>query len=386
MAGKRGFGEVEERKNAKTKKRTGFRARYTGPDVARHSMTFTTKKDAEAWLIAEEALIARGLWTAPRSRTTARALTVQEYADANLSDRTLSPRTREEYDSYIRRFVSCQPLGRMALKSVTSTEVRVWLGNVRSATGPTMAARVYGFVGSVFNAAYRDGLIDRTPFTVRGASNAPRQREKVIATPSEVVALVEHVPERFRALVLVTAWGGLRSGEARALARRDVDLKAGTVTVRRQVQQVRGEGQVLREPKTSAAIRTLHLPEVAVAALADHLTKFSQPGRDGLVFPSSVGTPISQTALTETWDRARCAIGRPELRFHDLRATAATRAAQFGATGAELMARFGWSTAAVAMRYVTAMQDRDAGIARSMDALAAGGEAEYQSGARALTR
>ena len=49
MAEKRGFGEIERLPSGRV------RARYTGPDLRRHSapITFETKLDAEAWLVDE---------------------------------------------------------------------------------------------------------------------------------------------------------------------------------------------------------------------------------------------------------------------------------------------------------------------------------------------
>ncbi len=64
---RRGFGNTERRKNARTGKTTGWRARYFGPDEGRYHQTFTTKIDAEAWLHSEEALIARGSGSRPTS-------------------------------------------------------------------------------------------------------------------------------------------------------------------------------------------------------------------------------------------------------------------------------------------------------------------------------
>jgi hypothetical protein len=143
----------------------------------------------------------------------------------NLELRRLSPRTAEEYQSYLRWFVEGQPLGRMPIASVTSAMVGSWLAEVRASMGALMVARVYSFVSSVFNAAVRDGVIDRMPCTVRGASNAPWAAPKTIASPDEVAALMQVVPDRYRALVSYrpasTCWlpglgkgGGQRVGEA----------------------------------------------------------------------------------------------------------------------------------------------------------------------------
>lgn len=369
MTEKRGFGMVERRKNARTGKTTGFRARYVGPDTAKHSLTFSAKVDAEAWLSREEGLIARGEWTPPGWRTVAVTITVDKYAEQNLALRRLSPRSREEYDRYRERFITDKPIGAAGLRSVTSMEVMEWLTDVRASTGPTMAARVYGFLSSIFNAAVRDGLLDRSPCTVRGASNAPRASAKAVASPTEVAALLGYLPQRYRVMVLVAAWSGLRSGELRNLRRRDVDVAGGTVSVHSQVQNLRGQGKVVRDVKTAAARRVVALPPAVTSALEAQLDDGAQPGPDGLVFPSTVGTPISQSTFWEAWNKARKAIVRPDLRLHDLRTTAATLAAGTGATIAELMARLGHTTPNAAMRYQTAVQGADARIAGALDGL-----------------
>jgi hypothetical protein len=66
---KRGLGMIERRTSASTGTTTGYRARYMGPDLQRHSRTFTAKRDAEAWLAIEERLISRDEWRPPKLGT-----------------------------------------------------------------------------------------------------------------------------------------------------------------------------------------------------------------------------------------------------------------------------------------------------------------------------
>lgn len=361
---RRNFGEIEARSSGT------FRARYTGPDLQRHARTFSESMAAQGWLFDEAKLIERDEWTPPEYRSVAVHLTVNQYVALQLPSRRLAPRTREEYDSYLKRFVTDDVLGRMALRSVTSLDVMAWWGRVQAATGEVHASNVYGFVASIFNAAVEDKSIEASPCRIKNAADAPRQSPKTAATPAEVAAVVAAVPERYRALVLVAAWGGLRSGELRNLRRQDVDLAAGTVSVRQQVQNVREQGLVVRDVKSKAAVRTVYLPRHVVAVLAHQMTR-AQWGRDGLVFPSTVGTPIAQAVLWRVWDKARRSIGRPDLRFHDLRHTAAILAAQTGATVAELQARLGHATPAAAMTYQHAVDGADAVIAARLEGLAA---------------
>ena len=51
------------------------------------------------------------------------------------------------------------------------------------------------------------------------------------------------------------------------------------------------------------------------------------------------------------WEKARAAIGKPNLRVHDLRHVGAVLAAQSGATTAELMHRLGHTTPQMALKY-----------------------------------
>jgi integrase len=72
------------------------------------------------------------------------------------------------------------------------------------------------------------------------------------------------------------------------------------------------------------------------------------------------------------WEKARAAIGKPNLRVHDLRHVGAVLAAQSGATTAELMHRLGHTTAVMALRYQHVGEGRDAEIAERLSKLAAG--------------
>ena len=57
------------------------------------------------------------------------------------------------------------------------------------------------------------------------------------------------------------------------------------------------------------------------------------------------------STLMKPFRRARAAAGRPDLRWHDLRHTAATMAKKVGAPDRVLMNRFGHSTNAASLRY-----------------------------------
>jgi integrase len=186
---------------------------------------------------------------------------------------------------------------------------------------------------------------------------------------------VEEMPPRYRALVLLAAWCGLRIGELAELRRRDVDIARGLLHVTRGVVRVEGEVSV-GTPKSDAGVRTVTVPPHLRPMLADHMRTHVGPDRDALVF-ASVKDPniqVHPNTIYRRWHPAREKIGRPDLRIHDLRHTGAVLAAQTGATLAELMARIGHSTPQAALRYQHAARGRDAAIADALSGMAAAHE------------
>src|SRR6187551_2462764 len=96
VARRRGFVAIEKLGSGR------YRARYTGPDLKKHSapITFDTKLDAEGWLVDERRLIQSGEWLPPshrRQKAPLTELTFGEYAETWWQERTLKPTTRMHY-------------------------------------------------------------------------------------------------------------------------------------------------------------------------------------------------------------------------------------------------------------------------------------------------
>ena len=112
------------------------------------------------------------------------------------------------------------------------------------------------------NAAVEDELIDINPVKVKAAAQAQVSRERdVPPLPIPVLFLVaDAMPERLRLGVLLGGVLGMRSGEVRALQRRDFQLSANppTVTVSRSVKEAEGKVEIGAVKKM--CIRDRHEP------------------------------------------------------------------------------------------------------------------------------
>lgn len=345
-------------------------AGYIGPDLALHrpASTFETLLDARAWLADERRLIDAGTWTAPAVRSRTAPATLAAYAEPWLAERNLKPRTRYLYRRLLDQKI-LPDLGSVPLKAINGLTVREWYAKLDPAF-PTRRAHAYALLRTILGSAVADELILANPCHIRGAGSSKRVHKIKPATLAELEAIMAALPPRYRVMILLASWCAMRWGELIELRRKDLDLKAGKIKIRRAAGVV--EGQVIvGEPKSEAGVRDVAIPPHLLPLLRDHIAEHAGWGRDGLVFPAAQsGEQIGHGTFFKTWDAARKIAGRPDLRFHDLRHTGAVMAAMSGATLAELMGRLGHTTPAMAIRYQHVAEDRDAEIARRLSAMA----------------
>lgn len=349
-----------------------IQASYTGPDLRRHlaPTTFSDRMTATVWLANVRRTIEDGTWS-PYSAD-ASPESFGDYARQWLQGRTLKPRTREHYAKLLNGRILPE-FGGSPLKAITPPRVRQWFEAQGDAT-PTARAHAYALLRTILQSALEDELITANPCRVRGGSTVKRAKAIRPATLAELEVIAEQMPERLRAMVMLAAWCALRFGELAELRRQDIDMVAGVVRVRRGVTRVAGV-PVVGTPKSTAGIRDVAIPPHLLPMMQGHLDRFTGGGGKALLFPAADGRNYSPGALDHHWHRAREAAGRPDLRFHDLRHTGAVLAASTGATLAELMARLGHTSPAMAMRYQHAAQDRDRAIAEALSGIARGGSA-----------
>ncbi len=368
MAGKRSFGSIRQLPSGR------WQARYATPFgvTIAAPKTFAAKLHAEAWLAHRKREIDAQLWNphaVSRRRDTFAAYSASWLASRTARGSALRPRTREMYQSILDHFLLPE-FGDHDLREISPAEVREWYSRTLT-NRPTLRAHTYGLLRTILATALSDELIDANPCRIRGAGQTTRVRQIVPATVAELAELTAAMPERLQLAVPLASWCALRFGEMIELRRKDIDLQAEVIRVRRAVVRVKG-GHIVADPKSQAGIRDVAIPPHLLPMIRDHLAEHTAPGRDGLLFPSTRygGRHLSMTALYRSWTKARAAAGRPDLRWHDLRHSGAVLAAATGASLAELMARLGHSTHKAALRYQHAAAGRDREIAALLSKLA----------------
>ena len=165
----------------------------------------------------------------------------------------------------------------------------------------------------------------------------------MILDVAEVGELAATIDERFKALVLISAWCGLRWGEVTELQRKDFSADCALVTVERGV--VHRDGKcIVDTPKSKKGRRVVTPPHIR-PAIKHHLTTYVGKESDALVFSPDRSCHLSDKTFRRYFTAALTSIGRdgkkkPRPAIHDLRHFAGTQTARVGNL-VETMGRLG---------------------------------------------
>jgi integrase len=344
--------------------KTTYRVRYRDPAGGQRSKVFARKADAQRFLNETETAKARGTWTDP---SLGRVLFRDWLGEWWATTTNLRASTRERDESLLRR-LALSRFGDAPLAAISQRDVRAWVAELSAGPlAPATVQKAYQLLGKVMGAAVDAGMLAQSPCRRVPLPKVEREEMRFL-TPAEVATLADAIQPRYRALVLVGAYGGLRIGELAGLRRSRVDLLRGTVTVAEIVVEVRGVLH-MGPPKTRASRRTVGLPRFVVEELAAHLAEPGDP--EAFVFTAPEGGPLRvHNFRARVWRPATRAAGLDGLRIHDLRHTAVALWIAAGANPKEVAARAGHASVSFTLdRYGHLYPEADTALRDRLDAL-----------------
>ena len=359
-------------------------ARWRDPDGTQRARRFDTEKAAQDHLVVVNADQRRGLSKAP-TRAPILSIVADEWLESAVN---LSPVTFRTYTRDLNAYI-LPTFGNVRTDRIEARAVQRWIATELKRLAPITVHRHYRTLRTLMGFARRMGYITENPCDNVTPPKVGRTDVRIL-TVDQVNAIADNINPRYRALVLLAAYGGLRWGEVVGLRRTDVD--GAKVTVAGQLQNIDGDW-VRLEPKW-ASRRTVVMPESIAVELAAHLDEFTGPEPGDLVFTNERGAPVGGSFRGNVWGPAcvkaglateewikpkhRGNRGRYEYRrrisgaprFHDLRHTAASLAIATGAHPKAIQTRLGHSTIAMTMDlYGHLMEGMDAQLAADLDVL-----------------
>ncbi len=260
--------------------------------------------------------------------------------------------------------------GSMTLATITPMHVRLWIAAlIEKGLAPATVHACYVLLSGIMKAAAVEGIVAHSPCRNVTLPRIPRA-EQAFLTEEQVEQVAQATPVRYRPMIFVAAYTGLRWGELVGLRATRLDLDRGFLRVEETLIEVNGVISAKPYPKTAAARRQLALPQFLVRELRDHLARLQVP-LDGLVFTGQRGRPLGRGYFRkEIWLPAVHAAGlSPPPRFHDLRHTHAAFLIADNAPMLALKERLGHSSVKTSMdRYGHLLPAVDERIVLALDA------------------
>jgi integrase len=278
----------------------------------------------------------------------------------------LKPKTRVGYESLLKTRI-LPAFGPLPLDAIDGLAIRRWIAEMHSeGLSASRIQQSYRLLSQMLTSAIDCGLLERNPCA---RVRIPRgvRTEMSCLTADEVERLADAVPVRYRPLIHVLAYGGLRWGEATALRKHRCDLENGRLIIAESLADVNGRA-IFGETKTHR-VRKTRIPDFLVEEFRAH-QETVDPAPDALLFTAPKGGPLRIANFRRrVWWPALDAAGLPRsTRIHDMRHTCASLLIRQGVHPKAIQHHLGHASIQITMdRYSHLLPDQFDDLASKLD-------------------
>lgn len=267
---------------------------------------------------------------------------VSQWLDEWLASYTMNikPATRSAYEEHIR--VHIKPsLGDIPLKQLSTRDIQQLYTNLlkERELSPKTVRNIHGVLHRTLEQAKLLGYIRVNP---ADAAVTPRVEKKQVETlDAEDIGkfLAAIRGTKYEYPLFVAVFTGLRQGELLGLTWDCVDFEHGLLLINKQHNRVKGDTEFRFASLKNDKARVLTVADEVIDVLK--LQKQRQESwtaalgngwenPDNLVFTTEFGRYINNKILYQNFKRIAKKLGKPDLRFHDLRHTYAVNSLRAG--------------------------------------------------------
>ena len=322
----------------------------------------------------------RGFATKKEAQTWEREFLMQKQADVNMTfesfaqlyEKDMKPKLKLNTwltkESIIQKKI-LPYFGKRKLSEITAKDVMDWQNAIRELTdakgkpySPTYLKTVHNQLSALFNHAVRYYGLQVNPAAKAGNMGVEERREMLFWTKDEYLKFADAMmdkPLSYYAFEMLY-WCGIREGELLALTPTDFDFEAGTVSISKSYQRLKGK-DVITTPKTKKSNRVIKMPKFLCGEMEDYLKMFYSTGANERIFP------VSKHYLHHEMDRGAKAAGVKRIRIHDLRHSHISLLIDMGFTALAIADRVGHESIDITYRYAHLFPTRQTEMADKLD-------------------
>ena len=305
-----------------------YRVRFRDENRKQRAKTFSRKRDAENFQSKIRVEIKNGTWLDPEL---GKVRLSEVWIDFIALKKGKKRSTQYEYDS-IWRLHLAPKWGDVSVQSIDRIKFDKWILGID--LSPQRIGKIHLVMSMLMDHAVEAKNLRNNPLK---DAIGKRHKKNLPTIPTEIATefltlrqlmSVANVAGFYRDVILTLGLCGMRWGELVGLRAKDLDVRMGTITIRRSL--IEFNGKLVEESTKNYRQRIIKLPDVLVS-LCPNWIEGKKP--DDPLFHTERGTNLRNTNFTRrvfrpALDRA----GVKTIRIHDLRHTAASIAISAGAT------------------------------------------------------
>jgi len=296
----------------------------------------------------------------------------------------LAHKTQERYAEIVK--VHLVPaLGRHLLEKLRPLDIQDYYakarasGRKRKGGGPLAARTVlhhHRVLREALQQAVRWRLLTVNPADAVEAPRAARAEIHALDEADAAKLIKLSIGTRLEIPITLALTTGMRRGELLGIRWQDLDVDAGTLSVRQSLEHTKEAGLVFKAPKTGKG-RRIDLGSIALDALRRHKLAQEQEKRWGsaytdrdLICAEPDGRPWHPDAMSSAYRKLLADHELSGIRFHDLRHTHATHLLRQGVSPKIVAERLGHATVAMTLdTYSHVLPGMQADAAGKVDAV-----------------
>jgi integrase len=319
----------------------------------RLSHTFPTNRECQEWIRKNRNQIDDGMTFESTKITLGDFL--KEWLNNTKAARQRSTWIKNEQ---ICRSYIIPNLGQMKIRELRPEHIQNLYGSLLDQeVGTYTVIKVHTVLHSALQQATRTGMISRNPASYAQPPKEPATEMAVFNESQVSQLLVAANGHRWEGLYHLAIVTGMRQMELLGLKWTDLDWMHQTLIVERQLLRPDKNGVKFSSPKTRYGKRAIALGGKTTEVLrahnkrqqADRLAAGEKWVESGLIFTNSFGGPINPRNLLRNFKQLLRAAGLPDIRFHDLRHTAASLMLNVGIPVIVVSRRLGHARASITL-------------------------------------
>ena len=361
-----GSGSIRQRPNGL------WEARFTFTDdlgqKKRASVYGTTQKECRQKLTDAIKAIDDGVYTKPQRYTVAQWL--DEWLSTYCKD--LKPATFSGYRSKIETRIKPY-IGNSTLSALTNVQVQKFYNKLQTGDkehkplSPKSIQSIHGILHKSLDQAVSARIIRTNPADHIKLPKVKRPELSPIMDDDVSRFLAAIKGDRFERLFILDLFSGLRQSEIIGLRWDDVDLDAGLLTIRHQIQKSYSDsGYVFLDETKNGKERIVAIAPSIVRVLRSQQAQQAEwklaagsawNNPHNLVFTDELGGHLKHKTVHNHFKKIVASIGLENTRFHDLRHSYAVNALQAGDSIKSIQSQLGHYSSAFTMDVYAAVSD-----------------------------